>query len=173
MYFDSPRDDWDASSARTSGKSIGGFRERERQRERRRRGEGKSGRKRNSRALARERPRVGLILNPSDWRVLDETRRVLATPDGTDALSDVKLKHAALTRRFDDTPYNLTLPPVTRGTTSSLSVFLRLSPSPFFANPVAITTTASNTDSGSVPLGAVFRTMRRIAPLSFLYVLHN
>lgn len=58
-------------------------------------------------AHARENDRGGFILNPGDWRVLDETRRILATPDGTDALSDVKLKHAALTRRFDDTPYNL------------------------------------------------------------------
>lgn len=63
-------------------------------------------------AHASENDRGGLILNPGDWRVLDETRRVLATPDGTDALSDVKLKHAALTRRFDDTPYNLASHPL-------------------------------------------------------------
>lgn len=76
-------------------------------------------------ARASENDRGGLILNPSDWRILDETRRILATPDGTDALSDVKLKHAALTRRFDDTPYNLAscpLPPSSRplGTTGFL-----------------------------------------------------
>jgi len=64
-------------------------------------------RKQKESAHASENDRGGLILNPGDWRVLDETRRILATPDGTDALSDVKLKHAALTRRFDDTPYNL------------------------------------------------------------------
>jgi len=70
------------------------------------------GRGNRKRAHVSENDRDGLILNPGDWRVLDETRRVLATPDGTDALSDVKLKHAALTRRFDDTPYNLASRPL-------------------------------------------------------------
>lgn len=47
----------------------------------------------------------GLILNPSDWREPNETRSGFATPDGTDAVSDVKLKHAAETRRrFDNGP---------------------------------------------------------------------
>lgn len=87
------------SSVRASRKSIVGVFE----------GGTRGKKERRERARTSEKDRGGLILNPGDWRVLDETRRVLATPDGTDALSDVKLKHAALTRRFDDTPYNLTL----------------------------------------------------------------
>lgn len=105
MRFDLPGDSaTNASSVRTSGKSIVGVFEEDIPRAwSRGRGNRKS-------AHTSENDRGGLILNPGDWRVLDETRRVLATPDGTDALSDVKLKHAALTRRFDDTPYNRALP---------------------------------------------------------------
>lgn len=111
-------------------------------------------------ARTSENDRGGLILNPSDWRVLDETRRILATPDGTDALSDVKLKHAALTRRFDDTPYNLAsclLPPSSRplGTTGFL-------PLPLANSPVAVPRSrqARDRDSESRKL-RLFRTIRQ------------
>jgi len=96
-----------ASSVRTSGKSIVRIFEGILHSIHRGGGEGRGGGGETERALTLARTGGGLILNPGVWRVLDETRRVLATPDGTDALSDVKLKHAALTRRFDDTPYNL------------------------------------------------------------------
>lgn len=86
------------ASGRTSGKSIVEIFE----------GEYRGGwGNRKNRALART---IGWFDIKSWWLACPgrDERRVLATPDGTDALSDVKLKHAALTRRFDDTPYNLT-----------------------------------------------------------------
>lgn len=102
---------------------------------------------RKNRALART---IGWFDIKSRWLACPgrDERRVLATPDGTDALSDVKLKHAALTRRFDDTPYNLTshsLAPSLYPSSRSLhrASFLSLFP------PIAISRSSSDRDSGS------------------------